>query len=330
MELVLWLQENLDWLTPVMRAITHLGDEEFYLLAFPLLYWCLSPRLGARLGVILLLSSGLNAALKLATITPRPYWTDGSIVPGAFEDSFGVPSGHAQNGVAFWGLLAHHIRRRWAWALAVGLVLALGFSRLHLGVHFPVDVVTGWALGLVLLLLFVRLEQPVTAWLGRLGALAQVGVAVAVGGLLMSLGLLALATQAGYVLPPEWLEGAAAAGQADLDPRVLAGVATPAGALTGLGIGLVLLRAGGGFAVAATWWKVAARYPVGIAGVLVLWMGLGAVFPSGELAVAVAARLVRYAAIGAWISGLAPLLFVRLRLASPAPIVTTPAASADR
>lgn len=318
MDLVLGLQESAGWLTPAMRAVSHLGDQEFYLLAFPLLYWCVSPRLGLRMGVLLLVSGGLNGALKLAAATPRPYWLDGAVVPGALEASFGVPSGHAQNGVAFWGLLAHRAGRAWAWAAAGLLVLALGVSRVHLGVHFTLDVVVGWAAGALLLVAFLALERPVTAWLGRLGVAARLGVSLAAGLVLLVAGTAALLAREAFVVPAAWVEAALAAGHAELAPLSVSGVATPAGALAGLGIGLVALQAGGGFAVAAPGWRVAARYPLGVAGVVLLWLGLRALLPAGDDAVAVAARFLRYAAIGAWISGVAPLLFVRLRLAAAA------------
>jgi membrane-associated phospholipid phosphatase len=318
MDVVVWLQESASWLTPGMLAVTHLGDEEFYLLAFPLLYWCANPRLGVRLGVILLLSSGINATLKLVTATPRPYWVDGEVVAGATEPTFGAPSGHAQNGVAFWGLLAHGAGRRWAWPLAGLLVVVLGVSRVHLGAHFPLDVVAGWAVGVVLLVAYLRLERPVTVWLAGLRPLAQCGVAVAGGAGLVAAGAVVLAARGAFEVPAAWVQGAAAAGQGELAPLVLGGVATPAGALTGLGLGLVVLRTCGGFAVAAAPWRVLARYPIGLAGVLALWTGLDALFPDGHDAFAVAARFVHYAAVGVWISGVAPLVFVRMRLAMPA------------
>jgi membrane-associated phospholipid phosphatase len=71
--------------------------------------------------------------------------------------SFSFPSGHAMGSIIGYGMLiylmAHvwhvrQVRRRLALALVILLVLAIGASRILLGVHYPSDVVGGWAAGL--------------------------------------------------------------------------------------------------------------------------------------------------------------------------------------
>jgi hypothetical protein len=60
------------------------------------------------------------------------------------------------------------------------------------------------------------------------------------------------------------------------------------------------------------------RVAVGLVGVVVLWQGLGVVFPGGEAPLDLVLRYLRYGLVGAWVGGLAPLLFRRLGLAAPA------------
>jgi membrane-associated phospholipid phosphatase len=317
-DLIVWLQANLPWLVPVAHVFTLLGDEDFYVIAFPLLYWSVSPRIGVRVGMMLLLSAGLNEALKLVFATPRPFWVSEAVEAHVVETSFGVPSGHAQNAVVVWGSLAYSIAKTWALAVAVALVLAIGMSRWAVGVHAVEDTLSGWLVGALLLAVFLRAEPGVRAWLAD----RSIGVWVAAS-FVAPLGLVALGTVAWLLrrdltVPGTWQANVAAAAPelAPFDPVTVTAVVTPAGALCGVGLGLALLaRTRGAFSPSSTAWKRVLCYPVGLVGVLVLWMGLGAVFPGGDAPFALALRFLRYTLVGMWITGLAPLLFLGLRLA---------------
>ena len=91
----------------------------------------------------------VTALLKDAFDRPRPH--GGSAVPLPGSPSF--PSGHASGSVVTFGVLAALAAERWPqrgilfWSLAVVLSLAVGGSRIVLGVHFTTDVLAGWCLG---------------------------------------------------------------------------------------------------------------------------------------------------------------------------------------
>lgn len=313
------LRERFGWLDGIMLAVTRLGDVEFYLAFFPLVYWSLDRRLGLRLGVALLLSAGINAIGKLATLSPRPLFLDPALAR-VTEPSFGIPSGHAQNAVAVWGLLAAELggrdapprRRRAVWAAATLLIALIGWSRVHLGAHFLIDVLSGWALGALIVVAYLRLEGPVRRWLIARSAREQVLAALAASLALVAAGALLAAGRLGFAFPEAWV-GAGDAAEA----VSVADVVRAAGALFGAGVGVVGLRARGGFDSEGPPAKRLLRYLVGIVGVGLLWVGLGALLPSGTDPLSMVIRYLRYALVGTWITGVAPLLFLRLGIAVP-------------
>jgi undecaprenyl-diphosphatase len=135
----------------LMLAITNLGDEQAYIAFLVVTYLAFDPQLGRRVGVYLLLSFYLNFHLKGLIDTPRPFALDPSVARSdaaiATAGGAGFPSGHAQGSTTFWGYLALYVAKPWFWVLA-GVVIALvSLSRIYLGVHVPIDIWGGLAIG---------------------------------------------------------------------------------------------------------------------------------------------------------------------------------------
>jgi membrane-associated phospholipid phosphatase len=305
------------WLEVPMKFFSFLGTEDFFMLVLPVLYWCVDSGLGLRIGFVLLTGSGLNDSLKLWMHGPRPYWYSPRVHGNAAETSFGVPSGHAQSAIEVWGMLAARIKRLWAWIAAGLIIFLIGFSRLYLGVHFPQDVLLGWLVGGLLLWLVLRLWNPVAGWLKQRTTLQQILIGLAFSLLLLLPGLLASRwLAANFSLPAAWLQNAAAAVPAGPvpDPTSIEGIVSNAGTIFGMALGLALFARGGDFQMKAAWWKLLLRVLLGVAGVFVIRYGLKAIFPEGTAWLAMALRYLRYACIGAWVTGGAPWLFVRLKL----------------
>ncbi len=320
--LILQIQGLGEWLQAPMQFISFLGTEDFYLLIMPALVWCVDFSLGVRIGLMLLLSGSFNTIFKLAFHDPRPFWISRQVRGYAFESSFGIPSGHAQNAVAIWGLLAARIRKGWVWITAIAVIALIGFSRAYLGVHFPTDVLVGWLIGVIILFLFLRLDRPISAWLDGL-SLGRVGVVLfGLSAIIIASGALIIyrLEVLGWILPMSWQENALSAfpGSDPIDPAGLSGLITAAAGLLGFGMGAAWMSRRGGFDASGSLQNRAYRFGLGIAGVLILAFGLGAVFPDGEYLTAYLLRFIRYALVTGWISGLAPFLFVRMGWAAPA------------
>ncbi|MFI9048839.1 phosphatase PAP2 family protein [Streptomyces sp. NPDC053427] len=98
-----------------------------------------------------LVGTALQQTLKAAVGRARPVWPDP--VDSAHYAAF--PSGHALSvtvagGLVLWLLRRHGARSRRQWAartIVAVSVVGVGFTRVHLGVHWPSDVIGGWLLG---------------------------------------------------------------------------------------------------------------------------------------------------------------------------------------
>ncbi|HUG52754.1 MAG TPA: phosphatase PAP2 family protein [Vicinamibacteria bacterium] len=143
--------------TEVLRVLTDLGSG-----------WVLTPativcafgflarrriRGAVLLSVTMLGVAALDWMLKLTFARDRPSPFFGDAVP----DSYSFPSGHALAAFCFWGvlaaLLAVRVRSRAVrvviWTAAAVVILAVGFSRVYLGVHYATDVVAGFGVGFI-------------------------------------------------------------------------------------------------------------------------------------------------------------------------------------
>ena len=116
-------------------------------------------------GVSLGGSALLNMATKQFFQRDRPALWE-SIAP---EHTFSFPSGHAMGSATLAMvvvLLCWHTRFRWpAVVLAALFALTVGASRIYLGVHYPSDILGGWAAGIawvsgVYLVLYRIRERP--------------------------------------------------------------------------------------------------------------------------------------------------------------------------
>lgn len=149
-----WVRGS-DALVRQLKILTFLGSPVwFWLIVTPAVVWVWRrghARLAVFLAVTTLGGGLLDTIVKEAVDRPRPSLVE----PVATAHGKSFPSGHAMSSTVVYGALLlvflPVIGRRYrpvVMAGAVLLVLAIGFTRLALGVHYISDVVGGFVLGL--------------------------------------------------------------------------------------------------------------------------------------------------------------------------------------
>ncbi len=161
------------WLEGTLRDFTALGSYgvlvTFGIVALAFLLLTRQHRRGLVFAVAVSSGMLMNHLMKLALSRPRPEVVDHLIS----VHTYSFPSGHAMLSMLFYLMLAMVLVRgqatptvqTLAYAFAALLAVVVGVTRVYLGVHWPTDVIAGWAFGLGWALLYWHLD----AWLQQAG-----------------------------------------------------------------------------------------------------------------------------------------------------------------
>jgi len=132
------------FLTAVMSAVTWLGHELLPIAIICIFYWCLNKKLAYKAGFSFFFSGLTVQTLKITCRIDRPWILDPDFKPveSAIEEATGYsfPSGHTQAATSLFSTLALYFKKRYVKFACVLIFLLVGFSRMYLGVHTPLDV----------------------------------------------------------------------------------------------------------------------------------------------------------------------------------------------
>ncbi len=147
-------------LTAIMIFISHLGSAVTLItLTIGLVILQKNKKQSKLIPLNLILVFILNRILKLIIARPRP-----SILRIVPENGYSFPSGHAMISTGFYGLLIYLIyknieNKKIKNPLIIGLgltILLIGISRIYLGVHYATDVMGGFVIGIIYLIIFIK------------------------------------------------------------------------------------------------------------------------------------------------------------------------------
>lgn len=154
------------WLSQILFFITKLGEREavFIIGAIVSIIFILRKRI-ISLVAFWFVMGGMGMSIRYGkTFISRARPTD---VAYYEVEHFSFPSGHATTAFALYGLLAYFLFRHYdksvnqyayLWAALV-LIIVVGFSRIYLGVHYLSDVLAGFLLGFLWMLLGISLVE---------------------------------------------------------------------------------------------------------------------------------------------------------------------------
>lgn len=286
---VLWALEGIrsPFLTAIIRFFTLFGEELIAIIVLCFLYWCVNKNLAFGIGTAYFVSGNIVQGAKISFRIPRPWNLDPGFVAVEAEmnkvlHSYSFPSGHTQGATAIFGTMGFAVKNRWLKTVCFLLVFLVGFSRMYLGVHTPLDVVTSWILTLAVASLAAK-------WLtGGFSLRRDVIVMLLV--LALSAVLLALAFSFA-------LSGA-------IEESYMQDSCKQASAAIGFALGAFVERAYIKFDIKTKhWWSQLIKYVCGLVGVLAIKEGLKLVIGSSALA-----DSFRYFLMVFWVAALYPLI----------------------
>lgn len=153
-----------DFASNIMIVFTLLGERT---VIFPVILAMVAyalylrrPRLAIHFALLMVLTSVGADFIKNAVKSPRPWGIVNQLT------TFSMPSGHTTIATVFYFALAYFVatslttKRKLPYVLATLVVLAVSCSRIYLGAHWFTDVLGGWLLGtLVLLIVTISYER---------------------------------------------------------------------------------------------------------------------------------------------------------------------------
>lgn len=173
------------WLTAVFERSSHSVSVGFYGSFLPALFWLGLPELGTNLVFLMAATLFVGNAIKDLVSAPRPLSLEYGVeklrfLTGSSEEAeknakeYGCPSSHTMNTLCLNFYVVHYCVDKGILQPGPAALLYLGValwvvwiaaSRVYLGLHTPIDLLSGAVAGMAVLVCFIMVEDHVQAWL---------------------------------------------------------------------------------------------------------------------------------------------------------------------
>ena len=155
-------------LTSILLTITNISSAyALIVLSILLLIIIKEKKIPLLITLNLICSYTLNAFAKVIFTRPRPVGIN--LIE---EAGFSYPSGHSMVSMAYYGFIAYLIYKKQTNKLIKTIIiisllltiLLVGFSRIYLGVHYLSDVIGGFLLSIIYLMIFIKYSKIEKKW----------------------------------------------------------------------------------------------------------------------------------------------------------------------
>ena len=185
MRLMEWLQANITkngnpfW---ILSNLSAFGEQMMLVAVMGFIYWGFNKEFGKYVGVNIVMVNIWNPMIKNIVLRLRPYFVEGYNVKllrlidknadamDIAAQGYSFPSGHSSGAVTVYGSIAYHEKnKKWLWIVAGVLSFLVGFSRVYVGAHFPTDVLCGWVLGALIIVIITWMRKVIKkSWMFNL------------------------------------------------------------------------------------------------------------------------------------------------------------------
>ena len=138
------------FLDGLFQFITMFGEEAILIPLIAVIYWAFNKKMGEYIAYASLTSVLVNGAIKDIFKAKRPIGEPGiRSLKVETATGYSFPSGHTQGTASFWGAIAIYLKKNYMYVVSSLIIILVAISRLYLGVHYPKDVLFGAIFGIL-------------------------------------------------------------------------------------------------------------------------------------------------------------------------------------